>query len=47
MNVGIGYLHVGILNAVVRDGSNCISVPAARSRFPELYRITKHQSARL
>jgi len=29
MNVGIGYLHVGIQNAVVRDGPNCISVLAA------------------
>jgi hypothetical protein len=28
MNVGIGYLHV--LNALVRDGSDCISVSQPR-----------------
>src|SRR5262249_33313452 len=44
MNVGIGYLHVGILNAVARGGSECISVLAARAGFSE-YRITKDQSA--
>jgi hypothetical protein len=50
MNVGIGYLHVGILNAVVRDRSNCISVLAARADFQnyiELRSISQRASKSL
>jgi len=35
MNVGIGYLHVFILNAVVRDGSELHFGPRSEGRFPE------------
>jgi hypothetical protein len=39
MNVGIGYLHVFILNAVVRDGSELNFGPRSEGRFPDYIEV--------
>jgi hypothetical protein len=52
MNVGIGYLHVFILNAVVRDpwyamDRSCVSVLAARVDFQNISNYEASVSDRL